>query len=98
MGEGLHLEEEEQVVVVAIVVGVAMEVKRQEHPMTTEGSSLRNNTGCLPSRRRSTESEAWRSSIASSAPHHHLPLKNNTENLLLKNTTGNLRLRNSIVD
>lgn len=46
--EGLHLEEEEQVVVVAIVVGVAMEVeKRQEHPMTTEGSSLRNNTGCL---------------------------------------------------
>ena len=46
--EGLHLEEEEQVVVVAIVVGVAMEVeKRQEHPMTTEGSSLRNNIGCL---------------------------------------------------
>ena len=46
--EGLHLEEEEQVVVVAIVVGVAMEVeKRQEHPMTTEGSSLKNNTGCL---------------------------------------------------
>ena len=46
--EGLHLEEEEQVVVVAIVVGVAMEAeKRQEHPMTTEGSSLKSNTGCL---------------------------------------------------
>ena len=46
--EGLHLEEEEQVEVVAVVVGVAMELeKRQEHPMTTDGSSLRNNIGCL---------------------------------------------------
>ena len=46
--------------------------------------------GLLFSRRRSTGSEAWRSSIASSAPPRLPRLRNNTENLPLKNITGEL--------
>ena len=44
----------------------------------------------LCSRKRSIESEAWRSSIANSAQHPPRPSRNSTENLPLKNITGDL--------